>query len=49
VSNEHIKSIFKEGELVEEQVTRKIGISEFSTEPTYFDNLDVIIGEIRLQ
>jgi len=29
--NEHIKSIFKEGELIEEQVMRKFGNSEFST------------------
>jgi len=32
--NEHIKNIFKEGELVEEQVMRKFGNSEFSTKPT---------------
>ena len=29
--NEHIKNIFKEGELIEEQVMRKFGNSEFST------------------
>ncbi len=42
--NEHIKNIFKEGELVEEQVMRKFGISEFSTKPTHFYSLDVIIS-----
>ena len=42
--NEHIKNIFKEGELVEEQVMRKFGISEFSTKPTHYYNLDVIIS-----
>jgi len=42
--NEHIKNIFAEGELVETQVMRKFGISEFSTKPTNFYNLDVIIS-----
>jgi hypothetical protein len=42
--NEHIKNIFKEGELAEEQVMRKFGISEFSTKPTHFYSLDVIIS-----
>ncbi len=42
--NEHIKNIFKEGELVEEQVMRKFGISEFSTKPTHYYSLDVIIS-----
>jgi hypothetical protein len=42
--NEHIKNIFKEGELVEEQVMRKFGNSEFSTKPTHYYNLDVIIS-----
>lgn len=42
--NEHIKNIFAEGELVEEQVMRKFGISEFSTKPTNYYNLDVIIS-----
>jgi len=37
--NEHIKNIFKEGELVEEQVMRKFGNSEFSTKPTHYYNL----------
>jgi hypothetical protein len=42
--NEHIKNIFAEGELVSDQVMRKFGISEFSTKPTNFYNLDVIIS-----
>ncbi len=42
--NEHIKNIFAEGELIAEQVMRKFGISEFSTKPTNFYNLDVIIS-----
>jgi len=37
--NEHIKNIFKERELVEEQVMRKFGNSEFSTKPTHYYNL----------
>jgi len=42
--NEHIKNIFAEGELVPDQVMRKFGISEFSTKPTNYYNLDVIIS-----
>lgn len=42
--NEHILNIFKEGELVEEDSVRKIGISDFSTKPTNYYNLDVIIS-----
>ena len=42
--NEHIKNIFAEGELVPDQVMRKFGISELSTKPTNFYNLDVIIS-----
>ena len=42
--NEHIKNIFKEGEVVEGQVMRKFGNSEFSTKPTNYYNLDVIIS-----
>jgi len=42
--NEHIKNIFAEGELIEEQVMRKFGNSEFSTKPTNYYNLDVIIS-----
>lgn len=42
--NEHIKNVFAEGELIEHAVVRKFGISEFSTKPTNFYNLDVIIS-----
>lgn len=42
--NEHIKNVFSEGELVEEQSIRKFGISEFATKPTNYYNLDVIIS-----
>lgn len=40
--NEHILDIYQEGELSEENSIRKIGISDFSTKPTNFYNLDVI-------
>jgi len=42
--NEHIKNIFAEGELVENEVMRKFGNSEFPTRPTNYYNLDVIIS-----
>jgi len=42
--NEHVKNIYAENELVEDMTMRKFGISEFSTKPTYFYNLDVIIS-----
>ena len=42
--NEHILNIFKEGELKDEDVMRKIGNSDFSTKPTNYYNLDVIIS-----
>ena len=42
--NEHILHIFQEGELQEELSVRKIGISDFSTKPTNFYNLNVIIS-----
>lgn len=42
--NEHILNIFEEGELEKENVVRKIGNSEFSTKPTNYYNLDVIIS-----
>lgn len=42
--NEHIKNIYEEKELAEELTMRKFGISEFSTKPTNFYNLDVIIS-----
>ena len=42
--NEHIKNIYAEGELVEETTMRKFGNSEFSTKPTNYYNLDMIIA-----
>jgi len=42
--NEHIKNIYAEKELIEAESMRKFGNSEFSTKPTNFYNLDVIIS-----
>lgn len=42
--NEHILNIYAEGELVEDKSRRKIGISDYSTKPTNYYNLDVIIS-----
>jgi len=42
--NEYILNIYKEGELEKEDSLRKIGISDFSTKPTNYYNLDVIIS-----
>lgn len=42
--NEHIKNIYSEKELLEENTMRKIGNSEFSTKPTNYYNLDMIIS-----
>lgn len=42
--NEHIKNIFAEGELDPDRVLRKFGNSEFSTKPTNFYNLDVVLA-----
>ena len=42
--NEHILNIYNEKELFEEDTIRKIGNSDFSTKPTNFYNLDVIIS-----
>lgn len=42
--NEHILNIYEEKELDNEQSKRKIGISDFSTKPTNYYNLDVIIS-----
>lgn len=42
--NEHIQNIYEENELVTNDTIRKFGISEFSTKPTNFYNLDVIIS-----
>ena len=42
--NEHILNIYDEQELEEQPSKRKIGNSDFSTKPTNFYNLDVIIS-----
>lgn len=42
--NEHILHIYEERELNEVDTMRKIGNSDFSTKPTNFYNLDVIIS-----
>ena len=42
--NEHIKNIFKEGELDEYEVMSKFGNSEFSDKPINLYNLDMIIS-----
>lgn len=42
--NEHIKHIYLENELKEENTMRKFGNSEFSTKPTNFYNLEMIIA-----
>jgi hypothetical protein len=42
--NEHILNVYAEGELDETTSKRKIGNSDFSTKPTNYYNLDVIIS-----
>ena len=42
--NEHIKNIYSEGELQKESTMRKFGNTEFSTKPTNYYNLDVVIS-----
>ena len=42
--NEHIQNIYQEGELQESNSMRKFGISEFSTKPTNYYNLEMIIA-----
>ena len=42
--NEHIKTIYDEGELEENETMTKFGNSEFSSKPTYFYNLDMILS-----
>ena len=42
--NEHIKNIYAENELEETETMRKFGNSEFSTKPTNYYNIDVIIS-----
>lgn len=42
--NEHIMNIYEEGELNKEYTMRKFGFSEFSTKPTNYYNLELIIA-----
>ncbi len=42
--NEHIRNIYSEEELLESNTMRKFGNSEFSTKPTNYYNLDMIIA-----
>ena len=42
--NEHIKNIFKDGELIESEVIQKFGNSEFQKKAPNYYNLDVIIS-----
>ena len=47
--NEHIKNIYLDGELNENSTMRKFGNSEFSTKPTNYYNLDMIISVLFRQ
>ncbi len=42
--NEHINNIYEDGELKKETTMRKFGNSEYSTKPTNYYNLDMIIS-----
>ena len=42
--NEHIKNIFKDGELIESEVIQKFGNSEFQQKAPNYYNLDTIIS-----
>lgn len=42
--NEHIKNIYKDGELSENETLTKFGNSEFTDKPTNYYNLDMIIS-----
>lgn len=42
--NEHILNIYKERELIKKDTIKKIGNSDFSTKPTNYYNLDIIIS-----
>lgn len=44
IINEHVLNIYEEKELEKDKTKRKIGNSDFSTKPTNFYNLDVIIS-----
>ncbi|MBI4135131.1 virulence RhuM family protein [Candidatus Uhrbacteria bacterium] len=42
--NEHIQNVYEQKELILDQTMRKFGNSEFSTKPTNYYNLDMIIS-----
>ncbi len=42
--NEHLKRIFLDKEIEEKEKMRKFGRTEFSTKPTNFYNLDVVLA-----
>ena len=42
--NEHIRNIYKEGELTEVETMTKFGNTEFADKPTNYYNLDMIIS-----
>ncbi len=42
--NEHIQNVYDQKELILEETMRKFGISEFSTKPTNYYNLDLILA-----
>lgn len=42
--NEHINNIYDDGELKKDDTMRKFGNSEFSTKPTNYYNLDMVIS-----
>ena len=42
--NEHIKKILKSSELYERDCVSKFGKTEFTTKPTYYYNLDMILA-----
>lgn len=42
--NEHIKNVYKEGELIEKETMTKFGNSEFADKTTNYYNLDMIIS-----
>ena len=46
--NEHILNIFEEKELEEQNVMRKFGNSDFSTKPTNYYNLDMVIAVLNI-
>lgn len=42
--NEHIKNVYKGGELIEKETMTKFGNSKFADKPTNYYNLDMIIS-----